>query len=207
MKKKLINIGDKAKTLTQQLENPDKQITTTSSSTISLNSSTIPSNRISKSIKELVSTLFKPNVLIKDDDSLVTRLLQWQNREKLSRKLTTSAIAYELYHVHTYLDLCNELEQFIIDVKKIPSDRKKKIRGKMLKIIYENWDISVAHERKLYRAAKRIGDLLKFTTFEILSQAGLQVSDLYESSSYYNLFYKALTNSDCDEVKSKCKYN
>jgi hypothetical protein len=77
----------------------------------------------------------------------------------------------------------------------------------VLEIVYENWNISSSHERKLYRAAKRIDDLLRFTTFEILSQAGLQVSDLYESSSYYNLFYKALTDSDCGEIKPKCKYN
>ena len=155
----------------------------------------------------MVSTLVEPNIIIKDDDSLENRLSQWKDREKLSRKLTTSAIAYELYHLHTYLDLYNELEQYVINIKDVKPDKERKIRSKVIKIISSKWNISSSFERKLFRAAKRIDDLLKITTLEILSQAGLQVSDLYESSTYYNLFYKALTDSDCNEVKPTCKYN
>ena len=136
------------------------------------------------------------------------QLIDWNRQESLSEKLTTSAISYELYHLRTYIDLYRELEEYITKTKKISGE--KNIRKSMVKIIRNNWNISASFERKKYRAAKRISDLLKITNFDVLVQAGLRDSDLYQSTCYYNVFYKELTGKDCDEAGVKklnsCKY-
>lgn len=168
----------------------------------------VSNTSISSVLKEVAEKFYEPNILISDEQSLVNRIEQWKRQELLSKKLTSSAITYELYHLRTYIDLYSELEEYIKITKKIIDETK--MRKEMVKIIRNNWDMSGSFERKKYRAAKRIGDLLTITNFGVLVKAGLQASDLYQTAHYYNIFYKELTGRDCDEIGVKelnsCKY-